>query len=245
MKPKAPLFSLVVLLYSLGYAVSPDNQAIPRPVNQLPLVPLLKVMYFNQTLDFSLPQSSADVIDHVVFNHGWTTVEGKNFTLHINYANAPVAEDELKVFVRKADGSITLACDQHLLIRQKLSEKNFESVANDNNLFKLDGEIQPLDNYASKEKLARANHLDINTARFDQDSIRLQSFDLQLKTANGTQVLHSTTGDITPEMKAAIQTLKDNDSVTFINIMTTYVSNNQSVKLNLNYGVKYIIGTEG
>jgi len=244
MKPTSLLLIfLVALINTACHATAPDNEAVPA--YQLQLLPNLDVLYFNQTIDFALPALTTDVIDHVEFNRGMVQLTPTGFRLNVDYSNIPQATDELKVFVRVATGNIKLQYQKSITLKQKLSVKNFESVGNDNNIFKLDDEIQSLHNAASTQKLLHSHRLDINTDRFDQDSISLQSFDILINTGNGSQLFHSSTNEITDEMKAAIKTLTDGDSITFLNIMTEYSANSQRVKMNLNYLVKYVIGTVG
>jgi hypothetical protein len=244
MKPKSLLLTfLVVLLNTAAFATKPDNEAVPA--YQLQLLPNLDVLYFNQSIDFALPSLTTDVIDHVEFNRGTVQITPTGFTLNIDYSNIPEATDELKVFVRNTAGIVKLTYQKNITLKQKLSERNFESVGNDNNIFKLDDEIVTLKNAATTQKLLHSHKLDINTDRFDQDNISLQSFDMLIQTAEGAKIFHSATNQITDEMKAAIKTLADGDSITFLNIITEYSANNQRVKMNLNYFIKYVIGTVG
>ena len=247
MKTKYLLSPVVMLFVVFANASNTDNSSLPSPdqAYDLQLLPALNVLYFNQAIDFQLPQSSSFAIDHVDFKRGSAIIYKDGFRLNIDYANRLTATEVLKVFVRDSKGNVTLAYEKSITLKQKLNEYLDKTVANDEDLFMLDGVLQVLENTASKVKLQKAEELSINPERFNAGSIRLQSFDLSIRTSIGTSVFHSDSGKITAEMKAAIGKLSDGDFVTFENLFSEYIAEHQKVPMRLNYSIKYKIGNDG
>ncbi|MDB5284750.1 MAG: hypothetical protein JWO06_3825 [Bacteroidota bacterium] len=251
MKTKYFLLLPAVLFCVFAIAAPKDNETIPKPDNvatpgyNLDLLPGLNALYFNQVIDFSLPPASASVIDHVEFGRGTSQILPRGFRLTINYANRKTAFEDLKVYVRDAAGKVTLGYSKKITLEQKLGEWGGKTVADHDDLFKLDGTLQSLENYFTKDKLLKAQVLEISAERFNPAGIHLKSFDMLITTAKGLTMLHAEDGNITAEMKAAIQSLQDGDVVGFTNVVSEYVVNNQKVQMGINYTLKYTIGSEG
>ncbi len=237
--------SLIALFFVSSLAsVSPtDNQTSPKADQTYPLqlLPKLDELYFNQTIDFLLPENSTTVIDHVEFEHGRTEMIENGFRLWVESANVPEAAEELRVYVRNTEGDVQLAYQRKISLMQKVNK----SVADDEDLFKLDDEFQSLSSFISREKLFKAHQLKINAQRFNAPGIELKEFDIEISTGNGVKKLHSPNGGITEEMKAALRNLSDGDFISISNIISEYKADSQRVKMNINYTVKLTIGNVG
>jgi hypothetical protein len=237
-----PLFTLLLLFFAPAIFAGTDTEPAPKPDQAIPieLLPRLKVLYFNQVIDFTV-NSTGTVIDHVEFNRGLTELIPGGFRLMIEYANVEEARGLLEVYTRDANGTIQLAYSQSVLLTQKL--KDYVNYHDD--LFMLDSTLIDLNSTLSKYQLLNAGQIRLNSNRFDAENIQMAGFDMEISNAGNTQKFHSPDGTVTEEMKSAIRKLSNGDKVKITNIMGRYKAAGQTVPMNINYTPVVTIGTVG
>ncbi|HLP52450.1 MAG TPA: hypothetical protein VK154_16295 [Chitinophagales bacterium] len=241
MKTALPLLSLLLLFSFTGHATA-DTGTKPQPDQAFPLqlLPKLNVLYFNQTIEFTLPDATTTV-DHVEFERGVSQISPTGFCLQVEYGNLEKANCALKVFTKDAAGNITLAYERTITLLQKLKD----NVDYDDDLFMLDAKEMQLKGTLSKEQLLKATQLKLSSTRFNADQVQLIEFDMEIGSGSRAKKLHSPTGEITPEMKEAIRKLGDGDVISITNVVSQYEVDGQKVKMNINYTPKLTIGNVG
>lgn len=237
-----PLFTLLLLFFAPAIFAGTDTGPAPKPDQAIPieLLPKLKVLYFNQVIDFTV-NSTGRVIDHVEFNRGLTELIPGGFRLIIEYANVEEARGLLEVYTRDANGTIQLAYSQSVFLTQKL--KDYVNYHDD--LFMLDSTLIDLNSTLGKYQLLNAAQIKLNSSRFDADNMQMAGFDMEISNAGNTQKFYSPDGTITEEMKSAIRKLTNGDKVKITNIMGRYKAAGQTVPVNINYTPVVTIGTVG